>query len=65
MHVGHKMCNSSECIEDAFQQLNNIIQGKSSAHFSLKQIKENLQNNQNRLKDHVEEMVQRVFEKAR
>lgn len=57
------MCNPSECIEDAFQQLNNIIQGKKSAHFSLKKIKENLQNNQSRFKDHVEEIVQRVLER--
>lgn len=59
------MCNPSECIADAFQQLNNIIQGKKSAHFSLKQIKENLQNNQNRFKkDHVEEIVQHVLERV-
>lgn len=57
------MCNPSECIDDAFQQLNNIIQGKKPAHFSLKKIKENLQNNQSRLKDHVEEIVQRVLER--
>lgn len=63
-HVGHKICNPSECIADAFQQLNNIIQGKKSAHFSLKQIKETLQNNQDRLKDHVEEIVQHVLERV-
>lgn len=62
-HVGHKMGKPSECMEDVFNQLNDTIQGKKSARFSLKQIKENLQKNHNRLKDQVKEMVQRVSEK--
>lgn len=62
-HVGHKMGKPSECIEDVFNQLNDTIQGKKSARFSLKQIKENLQKNNDRLKDQVKEMIQRVSER--
>lgn len=62
-HVGHKMCKLSECMEDTFNQLNDAIQGKKGARFNLKQIDENLQNNQNRLKRQTEDMVQRVTER--
>lgn len=62
-HVGHKMCKPSECTEDTFNQLNDTIQGTKSARFCLKQIQENIQKNQGRLKDQVEEMVQRVTER--
>lgn len=62
-HVGHKMGRLSECMEDTFRQLNDAIQGKECARFNLKQIEENLQNNQNRLKRQTEDMVQRVTER--
>lgn len=62
-HVGHKMGKLSECMEDTFRQLNDAIQGKECARFNLKQIEENLQNNQNRLKRQTEDMVQRVTER--
>lgn len=50
-------------MEDTFNQLNDAIQGKKGARFNLKQIDENLQNNQNRLKRQTEDMVQRVTER--
>lgn len=62
-HVGHKMGKLSECMEDTFRQLNDAIQGKECARFNLKQIEENLQNTQDRLKRQVEEMVHSVTER--
>lgn len=62
-HIGHKMCKPSECMEDVFNQVNDTILGEKSARFSLKQIKENLQKNHDRLKEQVKEMVQRVSER--
>lgn len=50
-------------MEDTFRQLNDAILGKECARFSLKQIEENLQNHQNRLKRQTEDMVQRVTER--
>lgn len=62
-HAGHKLCKLSECIEETINQLNEVIEGNESARFSLKKIEENLQNNQDRLKRQVEEMIQRVTER--
>lgn len=61
--VGHKMGKLSECIEKTFRQLNDAVQGKECARFDLKQIEENLQNNQHKLKRQTEDMVQRVTER--
>lgn len=57
------MCKLSECMEDTFNQLNDAIHEKECARFNLKQIDENLQNNQKRLKLQTEDMVQRVTER--
>lgn len=62
-HAGHKLCKISECIEDKINQLNDAMEGNGSARFDLKKIEENLQNNKDRFKTQVEEMIQRVTER--
>ena len=59
-HVGHKMSNISECVEEKVEKLNDAILRKESSCFDLKELQGNLQERQRYIEDQKNMLIQQV-----
>nr|XP_022288507.1 uncharacterized protein LOC111100716 [Crassostrea virginica] len=59
-HVGHKMSNISECVEEKVEKLNDAILRKESSCFDLKELQGSLQERQRYIKDQKNLLIQQV-----